>query len=63
MQDRWVIVKSFDKTWSTGGRNYNPCKMQKYMTPRVNSQGQKEEVKMLRKGKDEHFVKSTHINL
>ena len=23
-QDRWVIVKSSDKTWSTGGGNNNP---------------------------------------
>ena len=44
-QDRWVIIKSSDKTWSPGGRNGNPLqyyclrnpmnsrKRQKDMTP------------------------------
>ena len=32
-QDRWVIVKSSDKTWSIGGGNGNPLKYSCHESP------------------------------
>ena len=58
-QDRWVIVKNSDKTWSTGGENGNPLqyschentmnsmKRQKDITPEDESHRSKSETESL----------------
>ena len=41
-QDGWVIVKSSDKTWSTGGRNGKPLQYSCLENPMNNMKRQKE---------------------
>ena len=41
-QDGWVIVKSSDKTWSTGGRNSKPLQYSCLENPMNNMKMQKD---------------------
>ena len=41
-QDRQVIVKSFDKTWSTGGGNGNALQYFYHENPMDSTKGQKD---------------------